>query len=127
MLTDPRSSQPSSTSKPPFSHHALPSITDPGLQLHLPEQRHYARHRLRLSFRHAAVRTRIASTLFRGLLTLTGDTRAFDTSSDRIWDSVNRGVRDSRRTERMMEANGPVAAMEGHQVPLRTEGRGRWR
>ncbi|KAL5414781.1 hypothetical protein PMIN04_008858 [Paraphaeosphaeria minitans] len=34
---------------------------------------------------------------------------AFDTGSDRIWDSINRGV----------------PAMEGRQGPIRTEGRGR--
>ena len=50
--------------------------------------------------------------------------RAFDTGSDRVWDSMNRGVREAARC-RWIWLTAATAPVEGHQEAVRRGRRGR--
>lgn len=119
------SSEPS-TSKSSFAHNLRPSTTDHGLQRGPPQQHHHVVHCLRRRIRYAIVchnEHDLGTQIGRELIQ---DNRAFDTGSEKIWDSINRGVRlNPRFLSIFNKLMCLVATMEGHQEALLGGGRGR--
>jgi hypothetical protein len=96
MLTaQPRCSA-TSTSTPPFAQTRRPSDSDTNhrLQCGPPQQHHHVVHRLRRRLRHTTVRRNRLDIWQRRLLNT--DDRAYDTGSDKIWNTINKGVRNTR-------------------------------
>jgi hypothetical protein len=102
VLTAPSRCSATSTSTPPFAQtrRLSDSDTDHRLQCGPPQQHDHVVHRLRRRLRHPTVgRNRPG---YRQIRLLNTNNRAYDTGSDKIWNTINKGVRKTRTVLRSL-------------------------